>query len=142
MLTRTKLTTALAASVLTAGIIGGASATAASSEHSATPSVGHASAASCLGGDWSYDGYKYAPQGDGYYVTTNRCDDIQVKPDRDTKMKLCYLKNRNPDNKVCKGWVTAKAAKWTVLGKDFNDGVYFYLDFPNSPYLKTGWVAA
>ncbi|ATL25639.1 hypothetical protein [Streptomyces formicae] len=75
-------------------------------------------------------------------MTTNRCDDIQVKPDRDTKMRLCYLKNRNPRDKVCKGWVTARAAKWTVLGTDFNDGVYFYLDFPNSSSLKTGWVAA
>lgn len=57
-------------------------------------------------------------------------------------MRLCYLKNRNPRDKVCKGWVTARAAKWTVLGTDFNDGVYFYLDFPNSSSLKTGWVAA
>ncbi|ATL25640.1 hypothetical protein [Streptomyces formicae] len=57
MLTRTKFTTALAASVLTAGVLGGATAIAAPSEPPASPSARSASASSCLDGDWSYDGY-------------------------------------------------------------------------------------
>ncbi|MEU2391384.1 hypothetical protein [Streptomyces sp. NPDC007369] len=102
-------------------------------------------AASCTGGAWKYDkpsGLGYAPAGSGYYVTTNRCADIQVKPDQDTDMQLCYLKNRNPNDEVCKSRVSVKTGRWTVLGTGFNDGVYFYFKFPNKGAHKTGLVAA
>ncbi|WP_331727987.1 hypothetical protein [Streptomyces sp. NBC_00158] len=137
----TKLTTLLAVGLLAAGTLGGAASTAAAAT-SRPAGVAPAAAASCISGAWRYDGYRFAPEGDGYYVTTNRCADIQVQPDRETVLRLCYLKDRDEDRKVCKGWLTAKPGKWTVLGTDFGDGTYFYIDFPNSDTLKTGLVAA
>ncbi|WP_331772649.1 hypothetical protein OG948_55120 (plasmid) [Embleya sp. NBC_00888] len=139
---RTKLLTAVAATVLLgAPLVAGSPA-------SATPSrSGDASttAASCIGGAWQYDkpsGWGYAPTGPGYYVTTNRCADIQVKPAQNTVIELCYLKNRDPRKEVCKGRVTVKTGKWTVLGTDFDNGAYFYFKFANTTSHKWGLVAA
>ncbi|GAU70705.1 hypothetical protein SSP35_22_00080 [Streptomyces sp. NBRC 110611] len=142
-------TTALAAGVLAAELLGGAVGTATAAPAleksvSAQASAGDTAAAAagaCLRGAWKYDGTKYAPMGTGYYVTTDRCADIQVKADRDTRVKLCYLKDRDPNKETCNRMVTAKAGQWKVLGRDFRDGVYFYLDFVNSNAHKTGLVA-
>ncbi|GCD98571.1 hypothetical protein [Embleya hyalina] len=143
MSVRRKLfTTAAAVTLLGTPLVMASSASAASAE-----SAGGASAAatSCIGGAWKYDkpsGWGYAPTGSGYYVTTNRCADIQVKPDQNTVIRLCYLKNRDPGKEVCKGEVTVKTGKWTVLGTDFENGAYFYFKFPNTDAHKTGLVAA
>ncbi|MEU8546151.1 hypothetical protein AB0C81_03915 [Streptomyces roseoverticillatus] len=133
--------TVAAAALLSAPLIVSSPASAASPPRSAA----NVAAASCTGGAWKYDkpaGWGYAPTGSGYYVTTNRCADIQVKPDNDTQIQLCYLKNHDPSQETCKGWVTVTTGRWTVLGTGFNDGAYFYFKFTNTNAHKTGLVAA
>ncbi|MCF3102134.1 hypothetical protein IPZ58_11115 [Streptomyces roseoverticillatus] len=139
---RRKLFTAVATAALL-----GAPLVVSSPASAAPPSqpAAKAAAASCIGGAWKYDkpaGWGYAPTGSGYYVTTNRCADIQVKPDDDTQIELCYLKNHNPGQEVCKGRVTVKSGRWTILGTGFDDGAYFYFKFANTAAHKTGLVAA
>ncbi|MEU5189610.1 hypothetical protein AB0G83_21025 [Streptomyces klenkii] len=141
MSARRKLFTTVAAATLIGAplVISSPASATAPSEHT------NVATASCIGGAWKYDkpsGWGYAPTGSGYYVTTNRCADIQVKPDDDTQIKLCYLKNHDPGQETCKGQVTVKSGKWTVLGTDFNNGVYFYFKFSNTSAHKTGLVAA
>ncbi|MGK5545503.1 hypothetical protein ACSNOH_12325 [Streptomyces sp. URMC 127] len=137
---RNLLTAVAAAALLGAPLVVGAPASAAPAAHAPA-----AAAASCIGGAWKYDkpaGWSYAPTGSGYYVTTSRCADIQVKPDNATVIQLCYLKNHDPSKTTCKGQVTVQPGKWTVLGTDFNDNVYFYFRFTNASVQKTGLVAA
>ncbi|QCX81718.1 hypothetical protein C9F11_40690 [Streptomyces sp. YIM 121038] len=104
-----------------------------------------APAASCLGGAWRYDkapGEIDAPPGAAYYRTTNRCADIQVKPSNGTVLKLCYLKNHDENQVVCKDEVNVPGGSWKILGTDFKDGVEFWLRFSNAGARKTGLVAA
>ncbi|QDQ15729.1 hypothetical protein [Streptomyces spectabilis] len=111
----------------------------------ATPEAGSPSAASCLGDAWKYDkapGEIDAPPGAAYYRTTNRCADIQVKPSDGTVLKLCYLKNHDQNQVVCKDEVNVPGGRWKILGTDFKDGVEFWLRFSNTGAHKTGLVAA
>lgn len=138
---RKLFTTVAAAALLGAPLVVDSPVSAAPPEH---PSVETAAAASCIGGAWKYDkpaGHSVAPIGNGYYVTTNRCADIQVKPNQNTQIGLCYLKDRNPERKVCKDLVTVKTGRWTVLGTGFENGAYFWFRFPNTGAHKTGLVA-
>jgi hypothetical protein len=130
---------------LAAVVFLGASLIAVSPAAAATPKREPAAAASCLGGAWKYtkaSGEIYAPPGAAYYRTTSRCADIQVKPDQVTVLRLCYLKNHDPGQPVCKGWVDVYTGRWTVLGTDFKDGVEFWFEFSNVNARKTGLVAA
>jgi hypothetical protein len=129
---------------LTAGALLAMTATMGVTQASAGTS-GSAAVASCISGAWKYDkpsGLGYAPAGAGYYVTTDRCADIQVKPDNATLMTLCWLKDRNDtDSDVCKDEVDVRPGKWTILGTGFRDGTYFYFKFANKGAHKTGLVA-
>ncbi|WP_030671752.1 hypothetical protein [Streptomyces sp. NRRL B-1347] len=110
----------------------------------ATPEA-ESPAASCLGGAWKYDkapGQSFVPPGSAFYRTTNRCADIQVKASNSTVIQLCYLKNHDLEQRVCKGEVTAPGGSWKILGTDFKDGVEFWLRFGNVSARKTGLVAA
>ncbi|MGW5867080.1 hypothetical protein ACWFRJ_33495 [Streptomyces sp. NPDC055239] len=130
--------------VLAATVLLGASLLAVSPA-AASPGREPAAAASCLGGAWKYDkvsGEIDAPPGTLYYRTTSRCADIQVKPSNGTVLKLCYLKNHDQNQMVCKSEVNAPGGRWTILGTDFKDGVEFWLRFSNAGAHKTGLVAA
>ncbi|MFI1172869.1 hypothetical protein [Streptomyces melanogenes] len=131
---------ALAAAALTMGA--GASVGAPGAQAAALvphDAAGSAAAVTCYGGAWRYDkpaGLGYAPAGDGYYVATNRCADIQVKPDNNTEMAVCVL------NSGCTSFATMPAGEWTIMKRKVPDGSYFWFKFTNTSAHKTGLVAA
>ncbi|MER5889453.1 hypothetical protein ABT160_36990 [Streptomyces sp. NPDC001941] len=109
-----------------------------------TPTAG--AAASCYGGAWSYrkgKGWGVIPtSGNDYYRTTSRCTDINVKPDQDETLELCYENSAHAI--TCKNPVRLKAGQWKVLGTDFKDGTAFWFNFDLGVVdkVRTGSIAA
>ncbi|GHG91774.1 hypothetical protein [Streptomyces lanatus] len=94
-----------------------------------------ANAVTCYGGAASYtkkaNKYIQPPDLRGYYVTTNRCSDINIKTNSAVDVKVCmrtgHMTYACPDR-----YTRTTAGQWKVIAYDMKDGFAFNLYFKNS----------
>jgi hypothetical protein len=99
-----------------------------------------APAASCYGSAHSYS----KPSGDytypsGYLTTTGNCSDINIKPNTDRYVEVCW---RAGEGDTCQSeYKLARAGVWTVVATDVLDGTRFFFDFRSTAASTGSWAA-
>ncbi|MEU6633290.1 hypothetical protein ABZ905_34110 [Streptomyces parvus] len=98
-------------------------------------------AASCYGGAISYSkpsnqGLLYEAPGK-WFVTSSNCNDINVKPNTNRYMKVCFGSLASD----CQAsWTLAKAGQWNVIASDVLTGTRYFIWF-RSNAASSGAVA-
>jgi hypothetical protein len=103
-----------------------------------------ADAATCYGGAVSFKkkpNAKYDPPS-GWYKTTSRCNDINIKIGRYPEnllardVKVCF------ENGGCQSaYKRAKVDEWTVIATDVKDGTTFRFQFETTSGVIGHWAA-
>ncbi|MEU4606969.1 hypothetical protein AB0F43_28640 [Kribbella sp. NPDC023972] len=102
-----------------------------------------ASAATCYGGAETFkkaEGAKYVP-GSGWYKTTSRCNDINIKVAREgmsrgRNVRVCF------ENGGCQSaYKLATVNEWTVIATNVKDGTTFRFQFETAPSAAGAWAA-
>ncbi|MYX00230.1 MULTISPECIES: hypothetical protein [unclassified Streptomyces] len=101
---------------------------------------GTANAATCYGGATYFSGETNYYPSSGTYVTTSRCNDINIKvanlivtPSR--KVKVCFYKSNGALN-YCQSNYTTTYGSWTVVATDVKDGTRFRFAFESKAWVQ------
>lgn len=107
----------------------------------ATPGSETITTAACIP-DYTRDFYKmrgqlrvpeYPPL---YYKTTSGCSDINIQPDKNTNIKVCFVGGScQPTRKY------AAAGRWTAIATGVRDNTKFYFSFAESTAVGGKWAA-
>jgi hypothetical protein len=72
----------------------------------------------------------------GYYTTTSACNDINIKPNKNVNVKVCFRSTGN-----CQAsYKYARAGQWTVVATNVRNDTQFYYLFTTAITLS-GQVA-
>lgn len=130
----------VAAVVLSAAFVGGTMAIAPSAQAD-EPNQGIA--ASCYGSAKSYskpDGEEYYPAGSSYLTTTSNCADINIKPNTDRYVAVCFIPSSG--SPYCQSSYTlATGGQWNVIATGVQTGTRFYFDFRSTALSNGSWAA-
>ncbi|MGH4028182.1 hypothetical protein ACQB60_04500 [Actinomycetota bacterium Odt1-20B] len=125
----------LAPIAMTGVLLGGGLAAATATAASADAPQAKVAAQSCYGGAKNYKSTRDMwPSVTGYVKFSGRCGDINVKPNANVKVAVCWQRT----GKCQDHWTYAKKGRWAVVATNVRRGAGFQLIFWNN---STGKVA-
>ncbi|MFI6939331.1 hypothetical protein ACIBI4_08680 [Streptomyces sp. NPDC050418] len=90
-----------------------------------------AQAATCYGGAFKTEkdsGEVQLPSA-GFYVTSTRCADINLKVNYSRNVRVCFYKSTGYLNYCQTSYTYAKSGQWNTVATDVKDGVRYRFNF-------------
>ncbi|GAB1339952.1 hypothetical protein ACE1SV_65420 [Streptomyces sp. E-15] len=99
-------------------------------------------ATSCYGSAHSYfkpDGDETYPADSGLLTTTSNCSDINLKPNTDRYVAVCW-DTGGPVAPCQDHYTLAYAGQWNVIATDVYDGTRFFFTFRSTAQSSGSWA--